>query len=57
MEELKLVGILIGSLLLQLCLFPFRAVSFIFAAVESVARIIKKTVNNLIELIQEEIIK
>lgn len=57
MQELKLVGILISSLLLQLCLFPFRAVSFIFAVVESMARVGKKTVNDFIKSVQDEIIK
>ena len=57
MQELKLVGVLISSLLLQLCLLPFRAVSFIFAVIEGSARIIKKTINNFIKATQDEIIK
>ena len=57
MQELKLVGVLISSLLLQLCLLPFRIASFIFAIIEGSARVIKKTINNFIKATQDEVIK
>ena len=57
MTELKLVGTLILTLIIQGCFIPFRIVAFVFSVIESVAKIIKETINHLIKLIQNEMLK
>lgn len=54
MQELKLVTKVLISLLVQLCLFPFKVISFVFKMVEVSGRIFKKTINYFIESIEEE---
>ncbi len=57
MEELKLVGVLIVSLMLQIVLVIPRILSWFLGTIESFFRILKNTVNSLIDSLKKEVLK
>tara|TARA_R110002074_G_scaffold221552_1_gene392205 strand:+ start:188 stop:364 length:177 start_codon:yes stop_codon:yes gene_type:complete len=57
MQELKLVGILLKSLLLWICLFIPRVIAWILGTLEAFFRILKETINKFIEVLKSEVLK
>ena len=57
MTEIKLVGKLLLSVLLQIAFIPFKLASFACEVVEKVGKISKETINNFIKIVQSEVKK
>lgn len=57
MKTIKTIGVLLLSILLQLCLLPIRVVVGVLGGVESTVRIIKDTLTFLIKQISNEVLK
>jgi len=57
MEELKLVKVLIISLLLQIVLAVPRVISWILGTIESIFRVLRKTVEALTDGLKKEVLK
>jgi len=56
-EILKQLGYLFLILIIKTCLLPFRLVSFILLVAETVIKIVKNTINYLVNQIECETIK
>jgi len=57
MKVLKEVGVLLLSMLVQLCLLPIRVVVGVLGIVEGTVRIIKLTLTFLIQSTLDEVLK